>query len=59
MGWGGTKCAVTAAICWHISPALDDSVDYGEISAMNEWQGKLNCSEKTYNSAAFSTTDPT
>jgi hypothetical protein len=36
-----------------------DVDDYGAISGMNEWQGKPKYLEKTWPSAALSTTDPT
>jgi hypothetical protein len=35
---------------------IDDD-DYGAISGMNEWQGKLKYPEETCPSAALSTTD--
>jgi hypothetical protein len=37
----------------------DDYDDCGAVNGMNEWQGKLNYSEKTCPTAPVSTTDPT
>jgi hypothetical protein len=59
-GWSGTKSSITAAIIglfyqlWMI-----DGEDCGAISEMNEWQRKPKYPEKTWHSAALSTTDPT
>jgi hypothetical protein len=36
-----------------------DGDEYGAISGMNKWQGKLKYLEKTYPSAALSTIDST
>jgi hypothetical protein len=57
--WGGTQSTVTAAIYWHIVPAVYDNDDCVAISGLNERQGKPKYSEKTCLSDALSTADPT
>jgi hypothetical protein len=39
-------------------PWMRDGDDCGALSGINDWQGKLRYSEKTYHSASLSTTDP-
>jgi hypothetical protein len=37
----------------------DDGDDCGAVRGMNDWQGKLKCSEKTFPNDALCTTNPT
>jgi hypothetical protein len=49
----------TSATAWPIVPAPDDRWWWMWTSRWNEnWQGKPKCSEKTYPSTTFSTTNP-
>jgi hypothetical protein len=59
MGLGGTEATVTAALIGPLFQpwVIDD--DCGAVGRINEWQGKPKYSEKTCQTAALSTTDPT